>query len=83
MLFGDEKVTVSVTVSKNSIKDITVSEPSDTVAVFFPLLSSSAKDICQRVTEAQSTDIELSSANPVTDGIVLDAINECLSQAKK
>ena len=81
--FGEEDVTVSVTVSKNRIKDITVTKPSDTVAVFYPLLSSSAENVCHKVMEAQSTDVELSASNPVTEGIVLDAIKECISSARK
>ena len=83
MYFGNEEVSVSVTVNKNRIKDITVSEPSETVAVFYPLLSSSAKDICSKVMEEQTTEIEVSASNPVTESIVLDAIKECISLAEK
>ena len=81
--FGEEEVTVSVTVDRTSLKNIEVSEPSETVAVFYPLLSSSSENVCKSVLEAQSTDVELSSANPVTDGIILDAIKECILQAEK
>ena len=83
MYFGDEEVSVSVTVNKNRIKDITVSEPSETVAVFYPLLSASAKDVCSKVLEEQTTEIDVSSSNPVTEGLVLDAIKECISLAEK
>ncbi|MBE6008452.1 MAG: hypothetical protein E7235_04560 [Lachnospiraceae bacterium] len=83
MSFGEEEVTVNVTVNKNRIKDITVSKPSETVTVFYPLLSPSAEDVCSKVMEAQSTDVEVSLTNPVTESLVLDAIRECISLAEK
>lgn len=82
ILFGDEDVTVSVELSKNRIKSVSVSEPTEAIAVFYPLFSSSAKDISEKIVENQSTDIALSSANPVTENIILDAAKSCIAQGK-
>lgn len=80
--FGDEEVTVSVELSKNKIKSVSVSEPTETIAVFYPLFGSSAKDISEKIVENQSADIPLSSSNPITENIILDAAKNCISQGK-
>ena len=80
--FGEEDITVSVSVNKYKISSINISEPSDTVAVFYPLFDKAAADVSQKVLDNQSLDIDLSEDNPVTESLILDAIDQCISLAK-
>lgn len=81
--FGSESVTVSVTVDKHSIEAVNVSEPSEAVAVFYPLFPSAAESVGRKVVETQGLDIALSEENPVTEALILDAVGQCLESAKK
>lgn len=81
--FGDENITVSVTVDKNEIESVAVDEPSETVSVFYPLFPTAAESVSRKVIESQSLDISLSADNPVTEGIILDAVSQCIERAKK
>ncbi len=81
--FANEAVPVSVTVDRNEITDIVVASPSETVMVFYPLFSSSAESVSAQIIETQSLELSSYSTNPVTDSLILDAVSQCLSQAKQ
>ncbi len=79
----DGSILVEVTVSHHDIEDVTVSCLSETVPVFYPQLQSTADILCSAVVDAQSTQIDYGGDLAVTSGILLDAMEQSLSQARK
>lgn len=76
-------VALNVTVDENEIKNITLSDLSETQAVFYPTFNNCFEDISNSVMEAQSTDIEIPEDYSMTGQILLSAIDSALYQAKK
>lgn len=79
----DGSILVEVTVSHHDIEDVTVSSLSETVPVFYPQLQSTAEALCGAVVKAQSTEIDYGGDLAVTSGILLDAMEQSLDQARK
>ena len=77
----DGSVSVEVTVGEDKITSVEVINTSETVPVFYPLIDAQAQEIAQKVIEAQSTDIEVSSEAPITSQMILNAVNESLQKA--
>ncbi len=82
VLYG-KPVTLSVTVGKNEIESIVLNPLNETQEVFYPTFNACIDDIAGQVVEMQSTDIELNKDYEVTGGILLDAIDSALEQAKR
>lgn len=76
-------VELNVTLSDDSILDITLSQLSETQAVFYPTFDSCFQDISASVIEAQSTDIEIPQDYAVTGDILISAIDYAISQGEK
>ncbi len=76
-------VVLNVTVDKNTIQNITLSELSETQAVFYPTFDSCFEDISNSVIEAQSTDIEVPEDYAMTGHILLSAIDSALNKARE
>lgn len=82
ILYG-KPVTLSVTVNKNEIESVALNPLNETQEVFYPTFNSCIDEISEQVVAIQSTDIELNKDYEVTGGIILDAIDNALEQAKK
>lgn len=82
ILYGNP-VELSVTVSKNEIESISLEQLNETQEVFYPTFSSCIDEISQQVIKLQSTDIELNKDYEVTGGILLNAIDTALNEAKR
>lgn len=83
IVLHNSPVNVEVEVSKHSIESVRVLELSETQQVFYPLFTTTASDIAERVVAEQSCDITLDSESAVTGGIILDAVGQALEKAKK
>lgn len=83
MILYGKPVTLSVTVSGDKIENIVLNPLNETQEVFYPMFSSCIDEVAQKVLEAQSTDISLNSDYTVTGGLILDAVDNALEQAKR
>ena len=83
MELGGETAAVAVTVENGKIADVALSEQSDSVAVFYPLLETAVEEVSREVTKNQSLTIEVSPQNAHSSQLVLDAVAEGLEQAKR
>lgn len=79
----DGSILVEVEVSRHEIEDVNVSCLTETVPVFYPQLQSTADALCGAVVEAQSTQIDYGGDLAVTSGILLEAMEESLAQARR
>lgn len=83
IILQGKPVTLSVTVGKNEIESIVLNPLNETQEVFYPTFTNCIDDIAEQVVALQTTDIELNKDYEVTGGILLDAIDSALNQAKK
>ena len=72
-------INVEVTVSKNQIENVALSNLNQSQEVFYPSFSSCIAEVVAN----QSTDFPRSSAYPVSEDIILQAVDKALAQAKK
>ena len=82
IILHNNPVDVGVTVSKDKILGITMTNLAETQEVFYPLFQPAMDDISKAIVESQSTDIVPSMDYPITGQIILDAVNAALAQAK-
>lgn len=82
ILQGDP-INVEVTVSKNQIENVALSNLNQSQEVFYPSFSSCIAEVSKEVVANQSTDFPRSSAYPVSEDIILQAVDKALAQAKK
>ena len=83
MELGEEKTEVAVKIKNVENKEVSMAEPTEMVAVFYPLLETTAEEIGKAVVENQSLFVKISAENTYSAQRVLDAIAECLEQAEK
>ena len=76
-------INVEVTVSKNQIENVALSNLNQSQEVFYPSFSSCIAEVSKEVVANQSTDFPRSSAYPVSEYIILQAVDKALAQAKK
>ena len=74
---------VEVTVSRNQIENVALSNLNQSQEVFYPSFSSCIAEVSKEVVANQSTDFPRSSAYPVSEDIILQAVDKALAQAKK
>lgn len=83
IILHNAPVSVEVEVSRHSIESVNITDLSETQAVFYPLFSTSAKEIADRIVAEQTCDIPIDSSYSVTGGIITDAVKQALSQAEE
>ena len=83
MEVGGEKTEIAVKIENGWIADVSMEEPSEAVAVFYPLLSDTTETVGQAVVESQSLTVEVSPESAHSARLVLDAIASCLEKAEK
>ena len=76
-------INVEVTVSKNQIENVALSNLNQSQEVFYPSFSSCIAEVSKEDVANQSTDFPRSSAYPVSEDIILQAVDKALAQAKK
>ena len=76
-------INVEVTVSRNQIENVALSNLNQSQEVFYPSFSSCIAEVSKEVVANQSTDFPRSSAYPVSEDIILQAVDKALAQAKK
>ena len=76
-------INVEVTVSKNQMENVALSNLNQSQEVFYPSFSSCIAEVSKEVVANQSTDFPRSSAYPVSEDIILQAVDKALAQAKK
>ena len=76
-------INVEVTVSKNQIENVALSNLNQSQEGFYPSFSSCIAEVSKEVVANQSTDFPRSSAYPVSEDIILQAVDKALAQAKK
>ncbi len=83
MNVGQETAEIAVTVEDGEIAAISMEDPGETVAAFYPLLETAAEEVGREVVATQSLTIEVDPENAHSAQLVLNAIAEGLEQAKK
>lgn len=83
MNVGQETAEIAVTVEDGEIADISMEEPGEAVAAFYPLLETAAEEVGREVVATQSLTIEVDPENAHSAQLILNAIAEGLEQAKK
>ena len=81
IILHNSPVSVQVTVSSNTITDISLLNMGETQEVFYPLFQQSLNELSSEIIEMQSTDIALEKDKEVTGGILLKAVNSALEKA--
>ncbi len=75
---------VEVTVKNGRIAEVQMQHTSESIAVMYPLLEDAVAEVEQQVVQKQSTaDITVSEKNTYSAQAVLQAVTQCLEQAKK
>ena len=82
IVLDNGKVTVEVTVSKTKIKSVELKESTEEIPVFYPLFESAADNIGNYVVKEQELSYVPDEYSSVTSGLVLDAVERSLEQAK-
>lgn len=82
IVLDNGKVTVEVTVSKTKIKSVELKESTEEIPVFYPLFESAADNIGNYVVKEQELSYVPDEHSSVTSGLVLDAVERSLEQAK-
>ena len=80
---SEGRMTVEVKVGKNKIKSVSVTNESETIPVFYPLFESASKEIGKKVVKEQSTDISLETGSPMTEKMLLEAVEKNLEKARQ
>ena len=81
---GDEGAAVALTFSDSEIVDASFIPTSSTLSVFYPLMQTTADDICAQIVTAQSTDdIQTDSDYAMASSLIIDAANSCIERAKR
>lgn len=83
MNVGQETAEIAVTVEDGEIAAISMEDPGETVAAFYPLLETAAEEVGREVVATQSLTIEVDPGNAHSAQLVLNAIAEGLEKAKK
>ena len=75
--FQNHSVDVQVIVDKNRIKDISLVNLEDSVAVMYPLMEPTIKHLCDQILEQQSLDgVTYEAENQYTSAVLLHAIKK-------
>ena len=80
---GGEITEIAVKVKDGQIADISMNEPAEAVAVFYPLLETAVEEVGREVVATQSLTVEVSPENAYSAQLILDAVAECLQKAEK
>lgn len=83
MNMGQETAEIAVTVEDGEISAISMEDPGEAVAAFYPLLETAAEEVGCEVVATQSLTIEVDPENAHSAQLVLNAIAEGLEKAKK
>ena len=83
VVLPDGNFTVEVTVGKNKIKSVSVTNTSETIPVFYPLVESTAKDIEEKIVSMQVLPEETLGQSPMTEKMLLEAVEKSLEKAKE
>lgn len=83
MNVGQETAEIAVTVEDGEIAAISMEDPGEAVAAFYPLLETAAEEVGREVVATQSLTIEVDLENAHSAQLVLNAIAEGLEKAKK
>ncbi len=83
MYTGTEVTEVAVKIKNDEIVAVSMEEPTESVAVFYPLLESAAEKVAEEVVATQSLSVEVEQESAYSAQLVLDAIAACLEQAKR
>lgn len=83
MELGGEITEIAVEIKNGEIADVSMEEPAEAVAVFYPLLETAAEEVGQAVVDTQSLTVEVEPENAHSAQLILDTIAECLQQAEK
>lgn len=80
--FKDHSVDVQVTVDKTHIKDVSLVNLEDSVAVMYPLMEPTIERLRDQILEQQSLDgITYEAENQYTSAVLLNAIDQALKKA--
>ena len=80
---GGEITEIAVKVKDGRIAEISMDEPAEAVAVFYPLLETAVEEVGREVVATQSLTVEVSPENAYSAQLILDAVAECLQKAEK
>jgi len=80
---GGEITEIAVKVKDGQIADISMNEPAEAVAVFYPLLETAVEEVGREVVATQSLTVEVSPENAYSAQLILEAVAECLQKAEK
>ena len=81
MNMGQETAEIAVTVEDGEISAISMEDPGEAVAAFYPLLETAVEEVGCEVVATQSLTIEVDPENAHSAQLVLNAIAEGLEKA--
>lgn len=80
---GQAESTVSVTIDKGKIKDVSLTQKDDALEVLYPLVEPAVAEVKKDVMKNQSAAIEDGKDYTYSAQAVLGAVRECLAEAKR
>ena len=83
MQTGAQVTELAVEIRNGEIADISIAEPAEEVAVFYPLLKTAAEEVGQAVVDNQALTVQVAEEKAHSAQLVLDAIAQCLEKAEK
>ena len=83
MQTGTQVTEVAVEIRNGEIADVSIAEPAEEVAVFYPLLETAAEEVGQAVVENQTLTVQVAEEKAHSAQLVLNAIAQCLEKAEK
>lgn len=82
IVLHNNPVSVEVTVTESEIVSVDLKNMAETQEVFYPLFSPTMENLSKEIVRYQSIDITPSAEYPVTEQILLNAVNVALDKAK-
>jgi uncharacterized protein with FMN-binding domain len=82
VVLPDGNFTVEVKVGKNKIKSVSVINSSETISAFYPLVESTAEEVEEYVVKEQKTEPKEETQTPMTEKMLLEAVEKSLEKAK-
>ena len=77
-----ETAQIEITVDSKKIKSVELTNSSEAMPIFYPLIETTAKELGTEIVKNQSLNVEISPHNPYTAELILDAVEQGLQQAE-
>ena len=79
---SNSTIVVNVEVSESAILSVSLSEPYEAQAMFYPLMQPTMENIARQIVQTQSLNVQASGETPYTQEVLISAIRTALDTAR-